>query len=87
MIIVKGISKQVIVVEPKDDKLYDQAIFILSESAIGQKGITEKMLLKDAEGYLHRKNDRKLRRLLWSVVYMLIGAFGIGVVWFVTTLL
>ena len=46
MIIVKGISKQVIVVEPKDDKLYDQAIFILSESAIGQKGITEKMLLK-----------------------------------------
>ena len=45
---VKGISKQVIVVHSPDPKLFEQAIFILKEDAIGQEGITDAVLLKEA---------------------------------------
>ena len=33
---VKGISKQVIVVQSPDQKLFDQAIFILKDDAVGE---------------------------------------------------
>ena len=44
---VKGISRQVIVVDGPDPKLFDQAIFILKDEALGE-GITEDALLKEA---------------------------------------
>ena len=44
---VKGISRQVIVVQSPEPKLFDQAIFILNENAVGE-GITEDVLLKEA---------------------------------------
>ena len=46
---VKGISKQVIVVHSPDPKLFEQAIFILKEGAVGQEGITDAALLKEAK--------------------------------------
>ena len=45
---VKGVSRQVIVVHSPDPKLFDQAIFILKDDAVGQ-GITEEALLKEAQ--------------------------------------
>ena len=42
---VKGVSRQVVVVRSPDQKLYEQAIFILREDA---HGYTEDMLLKEA---------------------------------------
>ena len=44
---VKGISRQVIVVHSPEPKLFEQAIFILKEDAVEQ-GITDEMLLKEA---------------------------------------
>ena len=43
---VKGISRQVILVHSPDKKLFEQAIFILRDDA---KEVTEDMLLKEAE--------------------------------------
>ena len=45
---VKGISRQVIVVHSPDPKLFEQAIFILKEDA-AQNGVTDEALLKDPE--------------------------------------
>ena len=46
---VKGISRQVIVVHSPDKKLVEQAIFILNENAVGSEGVTDEMLLKEAQ--------------------------------------
>ena len=43
---VKGISRQIILVHSPDKKLFEQAIFILRDDA---KEVTEEMLLKEAE--------------------------------------
>ena len=45
---VKGISRQVIVVQSPGPDLFEQAIFILNDSAVGE-GITEETLLKEAQ--------------------------------------
>ena len=45
---VKGISRQVIVVHSPDPKLFEQAIFILKNEAV-EKGITEEALLQDEQ--------------------------------------
>ena len=42
---VKGFSRQVIVVDAPEPKLFDQAIFILKDEALGE-GVTEDALLK-----------------------------------------
>ena len=62
---VKGISRQVIVVQSPEPKLFDQAIFILNENAVGE-GVTEEILLKEAPylplrscvGFRRRHSDR-----------------------------
>ena len=48
---VKGISKQVIVVQSTDEKLFEQAIFILNEKAVGTEGITDETLMKEVKDY------------------------------------
>ena len=44
---VKGTSRQVIVVQGTEPKLFEQAIFILRDNALGA-GISEDALLKEA---------------------------------------
>ena len=44
---VKGISKQVILVHSPGEELFEQAIFILKDEAV-EKGITDEMLLQQA---------------------------------------
>ena len=45
---VKGISRQVIVVHAPEPKLFEQAIFILKEDALGKEGVTDDLLLQEA---------------------------------------
>ena len=52
---VKGISKQVIVVQAPDAKLFEQAIFILRSHEHGFEGVTDEMLLKEANQIIHRE--------------------------------
>lgn len=80
---VKGISRQVIVVHSPDPKVFEQAIFIVREDA---KDITDEMLLKQAKqairGSVRGKKSKSLMPFAagWSCV----GAAVMALVWFLT---
>ena len=82
---VKGISRQVIVVHSPDPKLFEQAIFILKDEAV-ESGVTEEALLKEAQEAIRR--PVKNRRLyLYGPVWACGGAALTGLVWLMTALL
>lgn len=63
---VKGISRQVIMVRSPDPQLFEQAIFILKDSAV-KEGITDEMLLKEAKQAIGREKKHGLgSRLFWA---------------------
>lgn len=78
---VKGISKQVIVVDAPEPKLFEQAIFILKEDA---PYITDEALLKEAKQLIANPVISAKRRTepLWA----LCGGFVVGIVWLITAL-
>ena len=45
---VKGTTRQVLVVRPQESDLFEQAIFLLREEAREQHGVTEQALLEEA---------------------------------------
>ena len=45
---VKGISRQVVVVKPQEAGLFEQAIFLIRDGAIPKQGITEEDILREA---------------------------------------
>ena len=49
---VKGISRQVIVVHAPEPAMFEQAIFILKDSAVKQNGVTDDALMKEAKKLL-----------------------------------
>ena len=82
---VKGVSRQVIVVHSPDPRLFDQAIFILKDEAV-KEGITEEALLKEAEQVIrgpHKKRKLYLNGPAWACG----GALVTGIVWLLTILL
>lgn len=84
---VKGISRQVIVVHSPDPKLFEQAIFILRDEAVGREGITDEALLKEAQAALHSPARGRRRRLfLYGPVWACGGAVVTGLIWLLTTI-
>lgn len=83
---VKGVSRQVVVVRSPEPKLFEQAIFILKE---GAKGVSDEALLKEAEQALHSPALGGKRRKLWlyGPVWACMGAGATGLVWLLTVLL
>ena len=82
---VKGISRQVIVVRSPDPKMFEQAIFILRD---GQQEITDEVLLKEANRLIGKQHSGRNTHIsavgpLWAVT----GALVTGLVWFLTTLM
>ena len=78
---VKGISRQVILVHSPDKKLFEQAIFILRDDA---KEVTEEMLLKEAEKEIRFPQVKaKCCGPIWAAA----GAAVTGIVWCITVLL
>lgn len=82
---VKGVSKQVIVVHSPDKELFDQAIFILKDGAVGQ-GITEEALLKEAQQAI-RNTDKKPKLRYYGPVWACGGAAITGIIWLVSSFL
>ena len=83
---VKGISRQVIVVHSPDKKLFEQAIFILNENAVGKEAVTDEMLLKEAQQAVHSQSSNKRRRgSLFGPVWAFAGALAMGVLWLLST--
>lgn len=84
---VKGISRQVIVVHSPDPKLFEQAIFILKDNAVGE-GVTDEALMKEAQQAIHGgENQGQKRHLyLYGAVWAAGGALVTGLVWLMTVL-
>ncbi|MBQ9967762.1 MAG: hypothetical protein IJO88_03460 [Oscillospiraceae bacterium] len=81
---VKGITRQVIVIRGEPDAPFDQAIFLVRDDIISKGGITEDLLLKEAKRACRSSEQpRMLHRLLWSFP----GAAAIGVIWLITVFL
>ena len=83
---VKGISKQVIVVQSPDPKLFEQAIFILKEDI---RGVTDEELLKQAHKAIRGPLGEKRKRKVYNCgpVWACGGAVVTGLVWLLTVLL
>ena len=82
---VKGVSRQVIVLHSPDPKLFDQAIFILKDGAVGQDGVTEEALMKEAKRLMRDATGGRKRSLLgYGPVWACGGAVMTGIVWLLT---
>ena len=88
---VKGISRQVIVVRPDTD-LFEQAIFILKDQG-AEGGVTDEQILRQArqaaDSYLRSRTHggRGRGKRLKPVFSALLGALCVGVLWVLWALL
>ena len=84
---VKGISRQVIVVHSPDPALFEQAIFILKDKAVEQ-GVTDEELLKQAQKAIHSAGGGKRPKLwFYGPVWACGGALVTGIAWLLSVLL
>ena len=83
---VKGVSRQVIVVHAPEPKLFEQAIFILKDN-MGE-GITEELLMKEAQKAI-QGNPRGKKRFffLYGAFWAAGGAMLTGLAWLLCRLL
>ena len=79
---VKGISRQVILVHSPDPKLFEQAIFILKEDAV-EEGISDEALLREAKKAV-RQEQRSYDKS-YGFLWALGGACLTGLFWMITT--
>lgn len=84
---VKGISRQVIVVQAPEEKLFEQVIFILNDRAVGEQGVTNETLLKEAKSLIGSKVRRKGKSSLQGVLWACSGAAATGLLWLATMFL
>ena len=82
---VKGVSRQVILVQSPGEELFDQAIFILKDDAVGQ-GITDEMLLKQAQRVIQGRPTKK-KPWLYGPVWACGGAVVTGLAWLLSVIL
>ena len=80
---VKGTSRQVIVVNGTEEMLFDQASFILRVLAGGAGG-SDEALRREAKGCLEVPGRRRAKWLHNGPVW---GAVGAGLAWLLTILL
>lgn len=84
---VKGISRQVIVVHSPDPQLFEQAIFILKDNA-AQEGVSDEALLKEAKALIrHQSADRHGRFINTGPFWACGGAGIMGLLWLLTSFL
>ncbi|MBQ7817539.1 MAG: hypothetical protein IJ388_01915 [Oscillospiraceae bacterium] len=82
---VKGISRQVIVVQSPDKKLFEQAIFILKDDAVG---VTDEQLMKEAQQAIRNpKLDGKKKLYYYGPAWACAGAVLTGIAWMITALI
>ena len=90
-IVVKGITRQVILVKSPDPKLFEEAIFIVKEEAMNREGVGAEQVIQQArqaaDSYL--KGSRIKRGLLerlpgpvWGVAGAALASLGWCVVMF-----
>ena len=83
---VKGISRQVIVVHSPEPKLFEQAIFILKDEAV-ERGVTEEELLREAGASIRPGKENRRKRRFYGPAWACGGAMITGLLWMLTLLL
>ncbi len=89
---VKGTSRRVIVVDSPDTELFEQAIFIVRNEIMSERGVTAQMLVDEACRVARNcARTPPTGRFPWlrrvqPLVYSALGAFGIGLAWLVSAL-
>ncbi len=80
---VKGITRQVIVVKGADAKLFEQAIFLVRDDVLSEGGITEEALLAEAKRACKGSECRLLRsqKLAWCSI----GAVVVSFLWLISS--
>ena len=88
VILVKGVSRQVIVVHAPDPALFDQAIFILKDDVVNKKSVTDDMLLKEAKRLIGVTAGSKRKRIFTAgLPWACAGALLTGAIWLISILL
>ena len=81
---VKGVSRRVVVVRPPDQRLFEQAIFILRDDApavgAGEVVAEARRLTRDYTG------GKRIRRWLAGALWAAAGAVAVGAAWLLTVL-
>lgn len=87
---VKGTTRQVMMVRLADTDLFEQAIFLLKEDSLEKQGITERQILEEAkrlaEGCAEQSRRRKHRLSLSTLAWSTAGAALTGLAWLITAL-
>ena len=88
-LMVKGLSRRVIVVKAPDEKVFEQAIFIIREDFASTAGVSEKEVLRQARRaaneYLGSSgcgSGKRLLRYLKPPLYAAAGAAATAAAWF-----
>lgn len=88
---VKGISRRVVVLDSPDQRFFEQAIFIVRNDAAGE-GVSSRELVEEARRVAHSyvaggSRFGRAWRALNPLVYALMGAGAIGLVWLAAALI
>ena len=85
--VIKGNMKNVIIIKNTGSEVFEQAIFILKDEAVGRGGITEELLLKEAKRIvIDSGKGRMRRRVIAGPVWACAGAIVTGFAWLLTVL-
>jgi len=81
---VKGTTRQVVVVKSPDPNLFEQAIFLVRNDVLMKGGVTEEALLQEARQICVQKQPALSwqQKLLWAGS----GAGSMGLLWLLTIL-
>lgn len=83
---VKGITRQVILVNPPDRRHFEKAIFILKD---GGAGLSEEALLDEARALAEKsmQSEKGSGERLLRILYALAGAGLVGAAWLLSGLI
>lgn len=88
---VRGNTRQIVVIKPPDGKLFEQAFFLLREDALDRHGVTERELLEEArrvaDGYVRQTVQQRRRPRLQWLLPSALGAAPVALAWVLTVLL
>ena len=77
---IKGISRQVIVVRSPDRRFFEEAIFIVREGTVGSRGVTADQIVAQArqvaDSYIRQQRSRwyeRVPRPAWAAVGALLS--------------
>ena len=85
---VKGNTRQVIVVKAPETKLFEQAIFLLKEDAIEKHGVSERELLAEAYRAANETVSAQLpsKHILSHCLWTLAGAVPVAAAWAISVI-